>query len=190
MTNAPADSPLLRRLALFIVRRRRLVIGVWLVLTIVGVVASGQLSSRWYQSSAVPGGPGLRGRPAGARRVRDRRPRPGRRRLPHRRRRGAEPRHPARPCGARRRPCPAPGRARTSRPGTRCTSRATGTRRSRSCTRPARRASTAAAAPSGSAPPRGPASRPGSASTSPAATRSTRRPSTARAAGRASSSRP
>ena len=42
---------------MFIVRRRRLVIGVWLVLTIVGVVASGQLSSRWYQSSAVPGGP-------------------------------------------------------------------------------------------------------------------------------------
>ena len=61
MTNAPADSPLLRRLALFIVRRRRLVIGVWLALTIVGVVASGQLSSRWYQSSAVPGGPAYEG---------------------------------------------------------------------------------------------------------------------------------
>jgi len=61
MTNAPSESPLLRRLALFIVRRRRLVIGVWLVLTIVGVVASGQLSSRWYQSSAVPGGPAYEG---------------------------------------------------------------------------------------------------------------------------------
>ena len=61
MTDAPADSPLLRRLALFIVRRRRLVIAVWLVLTIVGVVASGQLSSRWYQSSAVPGGPAYEG---------------------------------------------------------------------------------------------------------------------------------
>jgi putative drug exporter of the RND superfamily len=57
MSTASADSPLLRRLALFTARRRRIVIGVWLVLTLVGVVASGQLSSRWYQSSAVPGGP-------------------------------------------------------------------------------------------------------------------------------------
>ena len=32
-------------------------IGVWVVLTIVGAVASGQLDSRWYQSSPVPGAP-------------------------------------------------------------------------------------------------------------------------------------
>ena len=32
-------------------------IAVWIVLTLVGAVASGQLSTRWYQSSAVPGQP-------------------------------------------------------------------------------------------------------------------------------------
>jgi RND superfamily putative drug exporter len=44
-------------LALFIARRRRFVIGVWIALMLVGVVAGGKLSSRWYQGSAVPGQP-------------------------------------------------------------------------------------------------------------------------------------
>jgi RND superfamily putative drug exporter len=47
----------MRSLALFTARHRRSVIGVWILLTIVGVVASGQLSSRWFQSSTVPGAP-------------------------------------------------------------------------------------------------------------------------------------
>src|SRR5512135_2146664 len=47
----------LGRLAHFIARHRWQVIGVWVVLTLFGAVAAGQLSSRWYQSLAVPGKP-------------------------------------------------------------------------------------------------------------------------------------
>jgi hypothetical protein len=47
----------LGRLALFIARRRWPVIGVWIVLTLLGGVAAGQLSSRWYHSLFVPGKP-------------------------------------------------------------------------------------------------------------------------------------
>ena len=52
-----ASRPFLARLALFTSRHRWKVIGVWIVLTLVGAVASGQLESRWYQSSPVPGAP-------------------------------------------------------------------------------------------------------------------------------------
>src|SRR5689334_4145947 len=64
--NAPAASPLgrtgvrpgrLGRLAHLIARHRWPVIGVWLVLTVLGGFAAGQLSTRWYQSLAVPGKP-------------------------------------------------------------------------------------------------------------------------------------
>ena len=47
----------LGRLALFTARRRWLVIGAWLVLTVFGGFAAGQLSSRWYQSLSIPGKP-------------------------------------------------------------------------------------------------------------------------------------
>ena len=53
----PTKTPFLARLGLFTARHRWPVIGVWIVLTLVGAVASGQLSSRWNQSSAVPGQP-------------------------------------------------------------------------------------------------------------------------------------
>src|SRR5438105_7766487 len=45
----------LGRLAQFTARYRWPVIGAWIVLTLFGGYAAGQLSSRWYQSLAVPG---------------------------------------------------------------------------------------------------------------------------------------
>ena len=47
----------LARLAQFIARRRWVVIGVWIVLMLVGGVAAGKLSGRWYQSFSLPGKP-------------------------------------------------------------------------------------------------------------------------------------
>ncbi|WP_445151063.1 MMPL family transporter [Baekduia sp. Peel2402] len=47
----------LGRLALFTARHRRAVIGFWVLSTLFGGFAAGQLSSRWYQSLAVPGQP-------------------------------------------------------------------------------------------------------------------------------------
>ncbi|HVV58794.1 MAG TPA: MMPL family transporter [Gaiellaceae bacterium] len=38
-----------------IVRRRRLVIGLWLVLTVFGAYSAGQVSKRWFQSFSIPG---------------------------------------------------------------------------------------------------------------------------------------
>ena len=46
---------MLTRLAHITTRYRWAVIGVWVFLTLVGVVAAGQLKSRWFQSTAVPG---------------------------------------------------------------------------------------------------------------------------------------
>src|SRR5713101_1018175 len=51
------DPGLLGRLAHFTARRRWPVIAVWIVLTLVGGVAAGKLSSRWYQSFSIPGKP-------------------------------------------------------------------------------------------------------------------------------------
>jgi RND superfamily putative drug exporter len=45
---------MLERLAHLTVRRRRLVIGLWLVLTVFGGFAAGKVSTRWYQSLAIP----------------------------------------------------------------------------------------------------------------------------------------
>jgi RND superfamily putative drug exporter len=50
-----ANQPRLARLAHFTARHRWPVIGVWLVLTMLGGVAAGKLSSRWFQSFSVPG---------------------------------------------------------------------------------------------------------------------------------------
>jgi putative drug exporter of the RND superfamily len=61
-TPSPSASPpgrvgRLGRLAHFTTRYRWPVIGTWIVLTLFGGYAAGQLSSRWYQSLAVPGKP-------------------------------------------------------------------------------------------------------------------------------------
>src|SRR5213593_270663 len=46
---------MLARLAHWITRHRWLVIGVWIVLTMFGAYAAGQVSKRWYQSFSIPG---------------------------------------------------------------------------------------------------------------------------------------
>ena len=43
------------RLARFVIRHRLLVIGAWLVLTLVGAVSAGKLSERWFESFSIPG---------------------------------------------------------------------------------------------------------------------------------------
>jgi RND superfamily putative drug exporter len=43
------------RLGRFVLAHRRLVIGVWAVLTLFGAFAAGQVSKRWYQSFSIPG---------------------------------------------------------------------------------------------------------------------------------------
>src|SRR5664279_252594 len=49
------DSGRLGRLAHFTARYRWPVIATWIVLTLIGGVAAGKLSTRWYQSTAIPG---------------------------------------------------------------------------------------------------------------------------------------
>ena len=53
----PRRASRLASLARFTTRHRWFVIGVWVMLTLFGGYAAGQLSSRWYQSLAVPGEP-------------------------------------------------------------------------------------------------------------------------------------
>ena len=48
---------MLTRLAHVTLRHRRIVIAAWVLLTLFGVFAAGQVSTRWYQSLAVPGKP-------------------------------------------------------------------------------------------------------------------------------------
>src|SRR5829696_2055235 len=57
MSNRPASGkqPLLERLAHVIVRRRRAVIGLWVVLTLFGAFSAGQVSKRWFESFSIPG---------------------------------------------------------------------------------------------------------------------------------------
>src|SRR5579862_5296237 len=52
---AQADSSLLGRLAHLIARNRWKVIGAWIVLTLFGAFAAGQVHKRWYQSFSIPG---------------------------------------------------------------------------------------------------------------------------------------
>ena len=47
--------PVLARLAHFIVRRRKVVIGAWVALTLFGAFAAGQVSNRWFESFSIPG---------------------------------------------------------------------------------------------------------------------------------------
>jgi RND superfamily putative drug exporter len=54
---APSGTGRLGRLAHFTTRYRWPVIAAWIVLTLFGGYAAGQLSSRWYQTLAVPGQP-------------------------------------------------------------------------------------------------------------------------------------
>jgi RND superfamily putative drug exporter len=51
----------LERLAHFTARYRWPVIVAWIVLTLIGGVAAGKLSTRWYQSTAIPGKPAYEG---------------------------------------------------------------------------------------------------------------------------------
>jgi RND superfamily putative drug exporter len=51
----PAPEPFLARLAHVIARRRRLVIGAWVVLTLFGAFSAGQVSKRWFESFSIPG---------------------------------------------------------------------------------------------------------------------------------------
>ena len=46
---------MLARLAHLIARRRWYVIGAWIVLTLFGGFAAGQVSKRWFQSFSIPG---------------------------------------------------------------------------------------------------------------------------------------
>src|SRR5437868_13462026 len=51
----------LERLGLLTSRYRWPVIVAWVVLTLIGGVAAGKLSTRWYQSLAIPGKPAYEG---------------------------------------------------------------------------------------------------------------------------------
>src|SRR4051812_50161883 len=48
---------MLTRLAHVLMRYRWYVIGAWIALTVFGAFAAGQLSSRWYTATAIPGEP-------------------------------------------------------------------------------------------------------------------------------------
>src|SRR5438132_10188837 len=61
MAAQTAQTTRLGRLAQFTARHRWPVIGAWIALTLFGGYAAGQLSSRWYQSLAVPGKPAYEG---------------------------------------------------------------------------------------------------------------------------------
>ena len=52
---ASGKQPLLERLAHVIVRRRRAVIGLWVVLTLFGAFSASQVSKRWFESFSIPG---------------------------------------------------------------------------------------------------------------------------------------
>src|SRR3989449_1433831 len=51
----PEKTPLLASLAHLIVRRRRAVIGAWVLLTLFGAFSAGQVSKRWFESFSIPG---------------------------------------------------------------------------------------------------------------------------------------
>ncbi len=52
---ATRESSALAGLARFVMRHRRLVAGVWIVLTIFGAFAAGQVSKRWLEQFSIPG---------------------------------------------------------------------------------------------------------------------------------------
>ena len=53
--STPEKTPILARLAHLIVRRRRVVIGFWVVLTLFGMFSASQVSKRWFESFSIPG---------------------------------------------------------------------------------------------------------------------------------------
>ena len=54
-SNAQERQPRLARLAHVIVRRKRAVIVAWVLLTLFGGFAAGQVSNRWFESFSIPG---------------------------------------------------------------------------------------------------------------------------------------
>src|SRR5919109_1185653 len=46
---------MLNRLGHLVYRRRRAVIGMWILLTIFGVFATAKVSNRWFESFSIPG---------------------------------------------------------------------------------------------------------------------------------------
>jgi len=48
---------MLARFAHIVARRRRWIIGAWIVLTLFGAFSASQVSKRWYQSFSIPGKP-------------------------------------------------------------------------------------------------------------------------------------
>ena len=48
-------SGLMAGIARFVIRHRRLVVGAWIVLTLVGAFSASQLSKRWFESFSIPG---------------------------------------------------------------------------------------------------------------------------------------
>src|SRR3954453_11476452 len=48
-----ADAPLLARPAPLIVRRRWVVLGAWIALTLFGAFSAGQVSKRWFESFSI-----------------------------------------------------------------------------------------------------------------------------------------
>src|SRR5947208_4532850 len=55
MSTPASSQPLLARLAHLIVRRRKIVIALWLVLTLFGAYSASQVSNRWFESFSIPG---------------------------------------------------------------------------------------------------------------------------------------
>src|SRR4051812_33008033 len=51
----PDKQPILATLTHLIVRRRRTVIGAWILLTLFGGFSAGQVSKRWFESFSIPG---------------------------------------------------------------------------------------------------------------------------------------
>ena len=45
----------MRSLAHLVYRRRWVVIGIWIVLTVFGAFSAGQVSKRWFESFSIPG---------------------------------------------------------------------------------------------------------------------------------------
>src|SRR5882672_9273316 len=53
--STPEKQPILATFAHLIVRRRRIVILAWLLLTLFGAFSAGQVSKRWFESFSIPG---------------------------------------------------------------------------------------------------------------------------------------
>ena len=45
----------MQRLARLVIRRRKVVIGLWLVLTVFGAYSAARVSNRWFESFSIPG---------------------------------------------------------------------------------------------------------------------------------------